>query len=130
MSAPNIIDNDFCFAAAAGWAALFHLLQINMDSDVFRNSSKLSSQRWRAVVEVVLTDMGAHDGTLEEKGCDLYLYVDALQGVVKGMIITEQVRTSASACFFFNDTGQHITMHHLNMTSSPTFLCLCVCVLL
>jgi hypothetical protein len=69
-------------------------LQINMDSDVFRNSSKLSSQRWRAVVTVILTDMGAHDSTLEEKGCTLYLYVDTVQGVVMGMIITEQVRAS------------------------------------
>ena len=62
-----------------------------MDSDAFRNSSKLSAQRWRTVVGVILTEMGAHDRTLEEVGCSLYLYVDTLPGVVLGMIISEQV---------------------------------------
>jgi hypothetical protein len=63
-----------------------------MDSDMFRNNSKLSSRRWRAVVEVILAEMGAHDSTVQEKGGDLYLYVDTKEGVVMGMIITEQVR--------------------------------------
>lgn len=79
-----------------------------MDADVFRSKKLSSAQRWRAVVEVILTDMGAHDNTLDERGCSLYLYVNTIVGEVMGMIITEQVRTcvecrisrevSASAC--------------------------------
>lgn len=64
--------------------------QINMDSDVFR-SSRPSSQRWRAVVSVVLDDMGATDCTLEEAGCDLFIYLDTVHGSVMGLIIAEQV---------------------------------------
>jgi hypothetical protein len=64
---------------------------MDMDSEVFRGKSKASAQRWRDVVEIILTDMGAHDSTMDEKGCSLYFYVSTKLHQVLGMIISEMV---------------------------------------
>jgi len=57
---------------------------------MFRGKAKAAT-RWRDVVEVILTDMGAHDGTIDEKGCCLFLYLNITSGQVLGMLITEIV---------------------------------------
>ena len=69
-----------------------------MDSDKFKSSSKPTSQHLRSVVWVILNDMGAHDKTLDEQGCNLYLYIENENCHVKGLLITEQESIKANLC--------------------------------